>query len=213
MLHIDLHKAYTSKSRAVNIACKVDFSIGKTGAIYGKSGLGKTTILRILAGLENADEGKISWGDEVWFDSENRINLPTNQRNIGLVFQDNNLFANMTVERNMTYASPSNQLTEATEKLIEITGIRPLLKNYPHELSRGQAQRVAIIRSFCQNPKLLLLDEPFSALDDDNIEELMVALSDLRKDVLLAMADEILILHENKVSEFGSPKELLIKKF
>ena len=225
MFKINLHKTYQSKQRISKISCKAEFVLNKTTAIYGKSGIGKSTILRIIAGLEKPDKGIITFENKTWVDTTKSINLPIIDRNIGFVFQDFNLFPNMTVEANLKYAS-NNNIPDAVVDLIEHCNISRLFKNYPHELSGGQRQHVSIIRSLCQNPKLLLLDEPFSALDDHSIGALIreikliqqrfgttVILISHRKDVILEMADYVVIMKDELTCLQGVPSDLLTHHF
>ncbi|MBL4863127.1 MAG: ATP-binding cassette domain-containing protein [Crocinitomicaceae bacterium] len=226
MLKIDVHKKYKSKRREVKIAYTATFNKAMTTALYGKSGIGKSSLLRMLAGLETPDRGEITFNDSIWFSSDKKINVPVGKRKLGFVFQDYNLFPNMTVERNLKYASPTNHIAENIRELMNSTGLSSVLKSFPGELSGGQRQRVAIVRALCQEPELLLLDEPFSALDDDAIRELiqeikliqqnmhmMIIVISHRKDVIFEMAEAVVHLKPNGVVEQGSPQETLQRNF
>ena len=223
MLKIDLHKTFKTKDRTVNIDCSANFELGVTSAIYGKSGIGKSTVLRMIAGLEKADSGLIQYKDEVWFDG--KINLPIPERNIGFVFQDFNLFPNMTVEGNLKYAT-GKEISAEIMHLMEVTDLTKLMKSYPRELSGGEKQRVSIVRALCQTPKLLLLDEPFSALDDEAIGDLIgeirliqketettVIMVSHRKDVIFEMAESVVHLQKEKNVVQGKPSDLLERRF
>lgn len=138
--------------------------------IIGKSGAGKTTLLRILSGLDNADSGKIVVNNEIWFDSTRNINLIPQMRNIGFVFQDYALFPHLNVEKNLAYGLINHSKKQKQDKIKEILELMKLdnLKDkYPNELSGGQKQRVALARSLVREAKILLLDEPLSALDNE----------------------------------------------
>ncbi|MGB1102902.1 MAG: ATP-binding cassette domain-containing protein [Crocinitomicaceae bacterium] len=233
MLSFELHKAFKNKGREVQVYCKAEFPSGSTSAIYGKSGVGKSTVLRMLAGLETPKKGFVRVGDEVWFDSANNINLSIADREPGFVFQDFNLFPNMSALRNLEYAT-KGPLTDEIKKLIEVVGLADLMGNYPHELSGGERQRVSIVRALCQQPRLLLLDEPFSALDDEAIGDLIrelkliqeelgttVLMISHRKDVIFEMADQVVNMKkltdanqsvEGTVSQ-GKPEDILTKHF
>lgn len=225
MLEIEIHKSFKSRSRDTRVYCKAAIKKGITTAIYGKSGVGKSTVLRMIAGLENPNKGQITYMDEVWFDDSKKINRPIGQRNIGFVFQDFNLFPNMTVEGNLKYAS-GKKIDEAIYKLLEATGLEKLLKSYPAALSGGEKQRVSIIRALCQNPDLLLLDEPFSALDDESIGQLIeeiriiqeqtgttVLVISHRKDVIIEMAQEVVHMKGPDSVVQGIPSEILTRRF
>ena len=198
----------------------------KITAIYGKSGVGKSSVLRMIAGLDQPDSGLVKLGDQLWFSSEDRVNLPVSERKIGFVFQDYSLFATMTVEQNMQYASKDGIIPQSIMEMVNALGLDDLLSSFPDELSGGQNQRAAVLRSLCQEPDVLLLDEPFSALDDDSIADLVAALKmaksrygtailivSHRKDVLLSMADEVIHLKEDGLFNQGLPSELLIRRF
>ncbi len=222
MLKLDLHKTFSSKKRSVKIACKAEFKEFATIAIYGQSGVGKSTILRMISGLETPEKGHIEFNNEVWFSSENKINLPISKRKVGFVFQEFNLFPNMTVEKNLKYASKDNKLTSVILKLLKTLNLDDLLPMYPNELSGGQGQRISIVRSLCQEPKLLLLDEPFSALDDDSIDVLIKELEIIqnqfgtnvivishRKDIVYRMADAVIHIDSEQKTQFGKPQSIL----
>lgn len=132
--------------------------------LFGPSGSGKTTLLNILAGLSRPDTGEILHNQRVIF-QDRKIFQPPQQRKIGYLFQDYALFPHMTVEQNIRYGIPKKQTTPFLQKWIRVTGIEHLLKKYPDQISGGEKQRVALARALAPQPYLLLLDEPFSALD------------------------------------------------
>jgi molybdate transport system ATP-binding protein len=146
---------------------------GQTLAIYGPSGSGKTTLLRLLAGLTPADSGNIQVADETWLDTRRRVDLPTRHRSIGFVFQDFALFPNLTVRGQLEYALPVGTKKTAkaartiVDELLQLMELEELQHHRPALLSGGQQQRIAIARAIARNPRLLLLDEPLSALDDE----------------------------------------------
>ncbi|NLT51982.1 MAG: ATP-binding cassette domain-containing protein [Ignavibacteria bacterium] len=164
VIHIDIEKMLLTSNGKTNLTVKTEIDAGELAALFGPSGAGKTTLLRILAGLLNPDRGKIVFGGKVWFDSERRINIPPQERNISLMFQDFALFPNMTVEQNIQFGQTVKDAGKVKE-LIEIFGLAEFKKNKPGGLSGGQKQRVALARALGRKPKLLLLDEPLSALD------------------------------------------------
>lgn len=143
------------------------------GVLLGRSGAGKSTILQAIAGLHAPDEGQIQIGDRPVFESSN-LNVSPQKRNVGYVFQDYALFPHMTVEKNIYYGIPrkdQNAFVSHIDNLIQALGLSHLLWKYPHHISGGEKQRVALIRALARKPDVLLLDEPFSALDDDTREE------------------------------------------
>jgi len=145
---------------------KADLSIncGEMVSFFGPSGVGKTTMLRIIAGLTDADEGFVKVGGQTWFDSTNGTNLPPRKRKVGFVFQDYALFPNMSVRENLRFAQPKTN-KQHIDELLEIFGLSNLQHRKPALLSGGQNQRVAVARALARKPDLLLLDEPLSALD------------------------------------------------
>ncbi len=156
-----------------------DFNSGIL-VIRGESGAGKTTILNCIAGLTKPDTGKIIISDQTVFDSIARIDIPTRKRHIGYVFQNYALFPNMTVEKNISYGLTNlpeykneekrKELLDYMEYLIEAFHIAPLREKYPYAISGGEKQRTALARAIVTRPKLLLMDEPFSALDTNTKE-------------------------------------------
>lgn len=225
MFKFDLHKTFASKKRLTVINGSAEIPLGTTAAIYGKSGVGKSSLLRMIAGLENADEGTIYFEKEEWFNAKTKVNIPVGKRKIGFVFQDFNLFPTMTVEGNLKYAS-LNGISKEIQQLLVTTQLKKLMPVFPKDLSGGEKQRISIIRALCQQPKLLLLDEPFSALDDDSIGQISkeikliqkrlnttVILVSHRKDVVLEMADLVIQLEKGKKTIQGCPQQLLKKGF
>jgi molybdate transport system ATP-binding protein len=134
-------------------------------ALFGPSGAGKTTLLRMIAGLTAPDEGFISMDGEMWFDSAKKIDLPPQKRRVGLVFQDYALFPTMTVEKNIAYGIRGPADKDRVHYLMEAFDLAQLCNRYPDTLSGGQKQRVALARALAPQPRILLLDEPLSALD------------------------------------------------
>lgn len=140
----------------------------KIYAIQGPSGIGKTTILNIIAGLKAINYSYIKVGKRVLTDSQHHLNVKVQQRRIGYLFQDYQLFPNMNVYNNITFMTkPSEHINE----LIHTLKIEHLLEKYPVTLSGGEAQRVALARALSTKPDLILLDEPFSSLDDKTKKE------------------------------------------
>ena len=164
MIKIRINKKLVSS--AGSMILKTDFNIEHNSfvAVTGVSGSGKTTLLRCMAGLTEPDSGYICNNDEVWFDSASKRSISARKRKIGFVFQDYALFPNMTFRENILYACPDRKRTDEYIQMAEFNGISGL---YPDKLSSGQKQRCALIRAVSRGPEILLLDEPFSALDGE----------------------------------------------
>ena len=167
MIEVSIYKKLISNSEDMILDVNFNISKGKLVTLYGRSGAGKTSILKIIAGLVKPDDGHIEVNNIKWYDRENNVNLPTQKRNLGLVFQDYSLFPNMTVKENLTFALSKNQDKNIVKELIEIVDLGNLQNRDPGTLSGGQKQRVALARTLVQRPEILLLDEPLSALDDE----------------------------------------------
>lgn len=220
VIYIDIEKQMLTANGQVNLSVKTTIQAGELVALFGESGAGKTTLLRILAGLVTPDRGKIRVGNRIWFDAENRINLPPQTRNISLMFQDYALFPNMTVEQNIRFAQPLKNLVKVDE-LLELFGLSEFRKKKPNGLSGGQKQRVALARALAREPQLLLLDEPLSALDatmratlQEEIEKahrlsgittLMVS-HDLNE--VFRLANRVFCIENGSISRSGRPEEV-----
>lgn len=152
------------KKKTKFFTIEVEFSCpdGETLALIGPSGSGKTTIIRMLAGLERPDEGLIRHGDDVFFDSARKINLSPQKRKLGYVFQDYTLFPHLNLYGNAAFAAED---LKEVDSLLGFFGLASLRDRRPHEVSGGERQRCAVCQALARNPQLLLLDEPFSALD------------------------------------------------
>ncbi|MBN1368383.1 MAG: ATP-binding cassette domain-containing protein [Dehalococcoidales bacterium] len=163
---------------------EVNFSIGREIlAILGPSGSGKTMTLQSIAGLLKPDAGNIILNGRVLFDSERRVNLTPQQRNIGFVFQHYALFPHLTVANNISYGIrhlSKEEITDKVSRLLDKMHIKGLANRYPRQLSSGQQQRVALARALAPEPEVLLLDEPFSALDVMRKEQLEFELLELQ---------------------------------
>jgi molybdate transport system ATP-binding protein len=187
-------------------------------AILGASGCGKSLTLKCIAGIEKPDSGIIKLDDEILFDSQKHINVPARKRNIGYLFQDYALFPNMTVLDNIMCGARDKQLAEEYVRRFYLEGKERL---YPRQLSGGQKQRVALARMLAAQPRYLLLDEPFSALDNylkSQLErELMELMENYGKRVILVshdrnevyrLTDRIAVVEEGKVVDIRPKKEL-----
>ncbi len=164
MIIIDIKKHLSSADGPITLDVKKSIKSGEFIALFGKSGSGKTSLLRILAGLDMPDSGYIEVDGVIWLDSKKGINLPPQKRGIGFVFQDYALFANMSVRANLEFALEHKD-SKKIDDILELMELGNLSNTKPHRLSGGQKQRVALARAIVRSPKLLLLDEPLSALD------------------------------------------------
>ncbi len=159
------HPARRRRSGQGQFGIDVEFTLrsGSITGVIGASGSGKTTLLRTLAGLTHADEGFLEVEGNTWFNSAMNIRLPPQKRQVGLVFQDYVLFPNLTVRQNVLFARNER---EDADRLLQLLGLSAHANHYPNEISGGQQQRTALARALARRPLLLLLDEPFSALDE-----------------------------------------------
>lgn len=212
MLEVDVHKRLHGPAGEFDLAVRFSVRPGEVLALYGPSGAGKTTVLRLVAGLAAADRGTIAWGGEDW------QNVPPRQRGVGFVFQDHALFPNMTVAENLAFAAGRPPV------LPEVFELGELVAKYPHQLSGGQRQRVAVARALVQGGGLLLLDEPLSALERPLRRRLGTYLKEaVRKravtallvshdpDEVIALADRVAVLENGTVKALGKPAELLLE--
>ena len=193
---------------------------GSLTALLGPSGSGKTTLLRIIAGLETADAGTVS------LDDEDAQDLPIKDRNIGFVFQHYALFRHMTVIDNIGFSlkmrgTPKKECRERAQELLKLIQLDMVGNRYPSQLSGGQRQRVALARALASKPKVLLLDEPFGALDAKVRKELRDWLRKLHEEIhvtsvfvthdqeeALELADRIVVMSEGRIEQVGTPEEV-----
>jgi molybdate transport system ATP-binding protein len=218
MIKIEIHKRLHGSHGEMNLDVNLEIKKGEFVALMGESGSGKTTLLRVLAGLEKA-EGNIAVEDITWL--ENQKMLPPQQREIGFIFQDYALFDNMSVEENLLFVNDDKVLAK---RLLEMTELTGLASRNVKGLSGGQKQRVSLCRAMMKKPKLLLMDEPLSALDPVMRTKLRDEILKLHKtfgtttimvshdtDVSYHLADRILVLDHGKIMADGTPQEILRK--
>ena len=165
MIYIDIeYRILTSEGSRI-LSVQTELPENQLICISGPSGIGKTTLLRMIAGLTKPDRGIIQVGDRIFYDSLNNINLSTQKRNIGFMFQDYALFPNMTVEENISFAQNKVKDKAWVDTLIKSYGLDALRNQKPDKLSGGQKQRTALARTLAKKADLLLLDEPLSSVD------------------------------------------------
>ena len=165
MIHAHISKQLHGANGDFQLDANLNIAEGEFVALFGASGVGKTTLLRCLAGLELPEQSNIVVSGETWLDSAARINLPPQLRRVGYMFQDYALFPNMTVRGNLEFALRKGADQKRINELLELMALGELQHRKPDSLSGGQKQRVALARALASEPRLLLLDEPFSALD------------------------------------------------
>ena len=211
----NIYKQYGNFRASDNVSFGIEK--GKLAALLGPSGSGKTTLLRMIAGLENPNAG------DIFIDGKRVNDIPAAKRGIGFVFQSYALFRYMTVFDNIAFGleiakMPKKQIKERVFELLELTGLSGLENRYPNQLSGGQRQRVAFARALAPNPQVLLLDEPFAAIDAKVRSELRLWLKEMvsklgitsifvthDQDEAVEVADEILITNAGRIEQKGTP--------
>lgn len=217
MIKLSLQKQLQGAMGAMNLEVDLEIKEHDFVALSGKSGSGKTTLLRSLAGLEEA-QGEIRVGDVLW--QNERYRMPTQKREIGFVFQEYALFTNMSVLQNLLFVAKDKALAS---HLLQLTELTQLQNRLPNTLSGGQKQRVALCRALMKRPKILLMDEPLSALDLEMRNKLQHDILTLHKEFgtttimvshdpseMYRLANRVVLLSHGKVVEDGTPKELLL---
>jgi sulfate transport system ATP-binding protein len=214
----NIYKKYGDFLASDNVSLGVEK--GKLVALLGPSGSGKTTLLRMIAGLENPNSG------DIFIDGKRMNDIPAAKRGIGFVFQNYALFRYMTVFDNVAFGLeimkvPKKEIKSRVMELLELTGLSGMEKRYPNQLSGGQRQRVAFARALAPNPQVLLLDEPFAAIDAKVRGELRSWLKEMvsklgitsifvthDQDEAVEVADEIIITNHGKIEQMGTPMDI-----
>ena len=217
MLRID-HIAKQYKDTPVLRGIDLAVEGGEFVSLLGPSGCGKTTLLRILCGIEQADAGQILFqGDDI-------TRWPAARRGFGVVFQSYALFPNLTAAQNVAFGlkgQPANQAQARVQEMLALVGLGAQAQRYPAQLSGGQQQRIALARALAPRPRLLLLDEPLSALDAQVRTELRSEIRQLQRQLgiacvivthdqeeALSMADRVVLMHQGRIEQQGSPEQL-----
>lgn len=198
---------------------------GGVTALFGRSGSGKTSLVRIIAGLTRPTEGRVQLGDDVLVDTARGRFVPPHRRRFGYVFQEARLFPHLTVRRNLNYGrwfSPKEARAENPDRIVDLLGIGDLLDRQPTNLSGGEKQRVAIGRALLASPRLLLMDEPLAALDEERKAEILPYLERLRDEVgipivyvshsvaeVARIADRVVLMANGRVEAIGAASDVL----
>lgn len=225
----EVHVSHLNKQFAdVSVLKDIDFTVreGEFFTLLGPSGCGKSTTLNCIAGLEDPTHGRIAIGDRTLVDREKRIYVPTEERNLGMVFQSYALWPHMTTEKNLSFPLNIRRADKADKKAriadaLDKVGLGTLGDRYPHQLSGGQQQRVALARALVYSPSVLLLDEPLSNLDAKLREQARAWLKRLQADLgittlyvthdqdeALSLSDRIAVMFDGVMAQIGTPTEI-----
>ncbi len=218
MISLNIKKELHGSNGVMNLDINLSLQNGEFVALSGVSGSGKTTLLKVLAGLEEAF-GEIIVDGEIWLNE--KIKKPIQKRDIGFVFQDYALFPNLSVIDNLLYVKKDKDLAK---QLLSLTDLYELKNRYPNSLSGGQKQRVSLCRALMKRPKILLMDEPLSALDPHMRLKLQDEILTLHKEFktttimvshdpseMYKLASRVLVLKDGKIIDDGLPKDILLK--
>jgi molybdate transport system ATP-binding protein len=211
----------------IPLAASFECAPGEMLAIVGPSGSGKTTLLRSIAGLYSPQRGEVRVAGHAWLDTATRVNLPAHRRNVGLVFQSYALFPHMTAIENVAcalQAHPAAQRRARAAEVLAAVRLGGLEDRFPSQLSGGQQQRVAVARAIARNPDVLLLDEPFSAVDRSTRRRLYVEIAELRQSLRMPtvlvthdleeavmLADRLAVIHHGETLQTGTPREVMTR--
>ncbi|WP_295699627.1 ATP-binding cassette domain-containing protein [uncultured Helicobacter sp.] len=224
-IHIRFSKPLLGSNGAFTLEIDKHINFGEFIALFGKSGAGKTSILRVLSGLDGAQDGYIRVGKEIWLDTSKNINLPPQKRRIGFVFQNYALFPHLNVYDNICFGIQDKKDKGYANELITLMDLQPLKKTRIHQLSGGQSQRVALARALASRPAILLLDEPFSALDNAMSKTLQNELGHIHKHLhlttmlvshnlseIFTLASRTLVIQNGRIIRDGNNESVFIQK-
>jgi len=217
-LNLQIKKTLYTTNSVFDLDIDISANKGEIITLFGKSGAGKTTILRLIAGLTEAESGNIVVNNKIWYNSAKQINLNTQKRKTGFVFQDYALFPNMTVYKNLLFA---NKNKKEVEELLILTSLNEFKNRKPNTLSGGQKQRVALARALATKPDLLLLDEPLAALDHEMRQELQDEIIKINKKFritiilvshdlaeIFKLSEKVYVIDKGKIINYGSPEHI-----
>ena len=225
-MKISLHnisKSFGKKEVITDLSFEMED--GKFTTLLGSSGCGKTTLLRMIAGLETPDSGEILFDDEPVFSKEKGVNVPPEKRNLSFVFQDFALWPHMTVFENVAFGlrarKQKENIKERVQEALDAVKLSDLAGRYPHELSGGQQQRVAFARAIIIKPQCILFDEPLSALDAQLRESMRLEIKQMTSKLnmtsvfvthdqseAMSMSDYIVVMNGGKIEQYGTPQEI-----
>ncbi len=222
MIEVSISKKLDDGAGNLNLCLAFTVNEGELLAVHGPSGAGKTSLIRMIAGLLQPDDGKITVAGQSWFHKEERINLKPQQRDIGVVFQDYALFPNMTVSENISYALGKDHSRDIVDEMLDFMELTNHRDKKPDLLSGGQKQRAALARSIVRKPKILLLDEPTSALDTALRFRMQDYIANIHTQFGLTtilvshdmlevarLASRVLVIEQGEVKASGLPKDVL----
>ena len=220
MIEAHLQKRLDTPEGEILLDLELKLQKGQMITIYGPSGAGKTSILRMISGLMKPDGGYLKYGDTFWYEHKKQ-NIPARKRRLGYLFQDYALFPNMTIEGNIQFALEDKKDANSVSEILDLTGLNGLRNSKIQTLSGGQKQRVALARAIVSKPELLLLDEPLSALDGKTRYELQKYILKIQKEFnistilvthdiseILRLSDYVYSIDNGRIINQGKPQEL-----